>query len=883
MANEKIVIASLDLDVDELVKRASETKKAIDALRQSNRDLAKAEGDNSAAIATNEAELRNLTAQYRRQSTAVSSMIGQNSELLNSQQAITIALDKEINSVNDARASNAELLKLRNELNLSTEEGQRTLLLLNGALNKNNEFIKQNASELEKQKINIGNYGNAFTEAAQSINRLNGGLLGFASRAHEAGGAGVLLKTALGGMTGSLLQLIKASLAFLATPLGAALGLLTGAFLAVKAAMNRSEEAGGKVSKLFAILGGVFNTVLKVLQPLGEFVIDKLVGAFETLGKVAEGASKLVSSALSFLGFDEAAKSVDEFTNSTKESIKASQDLANAEKELEKAQRNARLIQLQFQKDAEKLRQIRDDETKSIAERIKANDDLGATLQKQIGEELKIAQLRLEVVNKQIAQQGKTKELLDAQAEALTEIVDIEERITGQQSEQLVNRVALLKEENEKREEARQKRIDNAIKEQSDLIRLFEAEQGFKAKTLEETFLIEQELTQKRLKLLETEFANKRKTETEYQAERLEIENDFLLKSAQLNEEFARRELEAQLAQLPEIIGKEKFISDAILQAENERLTQIETLRKDFEAKRFEQGLISETEYQNSITSIQQEIQTQRDEAEALRLATIDEKNKIDLENKRAIEDELFAQDLEIQLGRLEQQRLIEVEAAEKVGADIDAINEKYKLKEIKTINEIKEARKQAQLSELSESLKFYGNLLGALETFFGKNKQLATATAIINGALAVTEILKTPSLLPEPLATASRVVSIGTVVATTAKNVSEINSAKFEKGGAIEIGGKRHSAGGTMFIGSDGTSFEAEQGELIGVMNRNASQQFMAFNDAFLSKGLEQSSIINYEQLASAMANTPAPIVIVDEIVNATNRKITVDEFGNF
>ena len=98
MANEKIVIASLDLDVEELVKRASETKKAIDALRQSNRDLTKAEGDNSAAIATNEAELRNLTAQYRRQSTAVSSMIGQNSELLNSQQAITIAtLQRKVN------------------------------------------------------------------------------------------------------------------------------------------------------------------------------------------------------------------------------------------------------------------------------------------------------------------------------------------------------------------------------------------------------------------------------------------------------------------------------------------------------------------------------------------------------------------------------------------------------------------------------------------------------------------------------------------------------------------------------------------------------------------------------------------------------------------
>jgi len=40
------------------------------------------------------------------------------------------------------------------------------------------------------------------------------------------------------------------------------------------------------------------------------------------------------------------------------------------------------------------------------------------------------------------------------------------------------------------------------------------------------------------------------------------------------------------------------------------------------------------------------------------------------------------------------------------------------------------------------------------------------------------------------------------------------------EKGGTI-IGGKSHSAGGTNFVGSDGTRFEAEKGEYLAVINK--------------------------------------------------------------
>jgi hypothetical protein len=119
---------------------------------------------------------------------------------------------------------------------------------------------------------------------------------------------------------------------------------------------------------------------------------------------------------------------------------------------------------------------------------------------------------------------------------------------------------------------------------------------------------------------------------------------------------------------------------------------------------------------------------------------------------------------------------------------------------------------------------------------------------------------------------------------ATTIAQVNKIQSAKFEKGGLQKIGGNRHSAGGTKFMGEDGTRFEAEEGELIGVMNRNAARAFMEFNNSFPSgSGVPQTNyfenggmfmqssnsgntIIDYDMLASKIASAnatlPPPIV---------------------
>jgi hypothetical protein len=99
---------------------------------------------------------------------------------------------------------------------------------------------------------------------------------------------------------------------------------------------------------------------------------------------------------------------------------------------------------LQYQREAELQRQIRDDVSLTIEERQAANKALGEILDEQSQEELKLANKRLELA---LLEQSINKDSIDAEIEVINarkEIADINERITGQRSEQLTNENSLL-------------------------------------------------------------------------------------------------------------------------------------------------------------------------------------------------------------------------------------------------------------------------------------------------------------------------------------------------------------------------------------------------------------------------------------------------------
>lgn len=830
---EKIKIASLDIDTDALIKSTKDLKKQIDELRASQKELTKEGKTASTEFVQNAADLKVLTGAYNSNIKAIADSTKAKVDEANRTDLLTLAIDGEVTSIKEAREQNKLLNRLRNETNVTTKEGQEQLEQLNAKLDQNNEFIKENADAYLKQKINIGNYTESIREAIFNGESLTASL-----------------KTTAQGFLG----MARSAMAFIATPIGAVVALLAGAFALVKNALNRSEDATNKLRLAFSNVTGVISKVLSLLEPLGEFLIDGIVMGFEAAADAAETALNLIADGLEFLGFESAAEGMKEFNNEIKEGARLGRELAQAEIDLEKAQRKARLTTLEYQKTAEQFRQIRDDENLSIKERIQANEDLGNVLKEQLKEELAIAETALKVANLRIEAEGKTKENLDAQYEALTEIADIQERITGQESEQLTNRVALQKEAADKAREIADQRI-NTMEQELELLR---EQRRFEEDSLQK----QQDFANEEIAILKQKLKDKLISETEYKTEKLRIENDL----KQFQDETEAKELQS----IEEFEAKKKELQDAI-RIRNE---------EDAEAR--------------EILKQEQEFAKQVAELENLELT---EQQKTDL------------------LALMEEER--EIVLAE--------IRSKYREQEIEAFRNVLQKRNDIEQQAGEAQVAIARSVAQSLIGILGDSLGARLAGIAVDAALQVAQIQSTaaasqainfaqatataPPPLNVPFIVQAGIQNAGIATNAQIQTANVIKSAalsglkttlssfgKFEDGGIIGIGGKRHSQGGTKFYGEDGTTFEAERGEGIGILNRGAYASFMDFNNRFgsgkssggffqgggiITQGVKQETI-NLDNVVQAIQSMPPAVVAVEEIQTVGRQFINVQNMAN-
>ena len=131
-------------------------------------------------------------------------------------------------------------------------------------------------------------------------------------------------------------------------------------------------------------------------------------------------------------------------------SVSAALNTAKANVELQKSAELAAarqgLIFETFDRQAEKLRQIRDDETKSITERKKANDELLVKIAAAEQSMLSQAKMQLALANQNLQKDKDNVEFKVAQIEATKELAGIEAQIEGIRSEQKSNALALDRE-----------------------------------------------------------------------------------------------------------------------------------------------------------------------------------------------------------------------------------------------------------------------------------------------------------------------------------------------------------------------------------------------------------------------------------------------------
>lgn len=138
----------------------------------------------------------------------------------------------------------------------------------------------------------------------------------------------------------------------------------------------------------------------------------------------------------------------------------------------------------------------------------------------------------------------------------------------------------------------------------------------------------------------------------------------------------------------------------------------------------------------------------------------------------------------------------------------------------------------------------------------FEQEKKYKKQQAIINGALAITNILATT---PDPTGIL-QAIRIGAAIATTAAQVALIDAQKFEKGGWID--GKRHRDGGTL-IEAEKDEFIVNRSDaqknksLLESINKGMSEKFIYDNyvrPAILNKSINQ---VSQQGLAENIANS--------------------------
>lgn len=766
---EVISLASFDLDISKLQNSLSDlqdryldlkkeqksysdqtkqTAKEIDSLRKAQDLLTASAGDNTEAIEANEKEIQrleqaqrdlqkaelNTATQISRVRTELTRTTTQITAYQNAEGRLTSlielgnqALSRQINNRNDARASSAELNRIVSQLNPNIEEEAELMQQLNARIDENTEFVRENSSATTQQAMNVGNYTDAVREALNTMNPFNGSLGDFLQRSQQAGGAGNLLTGAFTAIRTGILGALKAGLAFIATPIGAtiaalavAVGLVVGAFKLATATLKSTEEGTQKLAIVTGAITGVFKGLFKIIKPLGEFLANQFIKYLEFVGETAEKVANGLANVLDFLGAESAAKGIRNFTAEVKASSKAAADLARAEGELAVQQRQAQKIQLDYQKQAEKLRQQRDDETNSITKRIQLNNELGNVLRKQADSELAIANKRLQVANLRIKSEGKTTEALNALAEAQTNISDIQERITGQESEQLANLNSLRKEAADAEKERQEKLTEALLKSSRARIDAFIAEQGFRKKSAQETYDFNNALYNKEYADLKLQLQKRKITQEEFNSQAIQLRQDYLAKNAELTIENAQLELDAELAKNQKILDSDKFLSQQQLALKKQALAEDLAAQQEFEKVRLENGQINQAEYNAAINAINEENRIANAELDEQRRVAEQERQLADLENLKITTEDNFLAQAEVQKAQNEILRQQEVDNAEQTGADISLINSKY----AKMQEDIEKAKQDNKVQLASDAF-------GSLAAIFGEESKVGKAAAI--------------------------------------------------------------------------------------------------------------------------------------------------------
>jgi chromosome segregation ATPase len=491
---EKITLYELDINTDAAVQDAESLRIVVENLKKGIKELKKEEDANNEAIKKNTELLDELL----------------NAQVYNSD-AVAKARDEQNKLLKNRKELNTNIVNQTTLLKVNTKEYNENQRLIESSIQADEakegsiERLRKQLSVVTVRWKNLSKEERENTEEGKKLTAQKAALTAELKKEEKATGD---TRRNVGNYTEGIGKATTATQIFggAVKTAVAPLALIAGAFAALFKAVQRSEKATESFNKIIAVFKGLIDGLLNSLVPVVEFIGEKLVAAFENpkqaikdlgdsikenlinrfkaFGVFGESiaalfrgefreAAKLAGDAVIQLGTgvengtDKIAGAIEKtkeyaatVVEETNKAIEVNKLLANSERELLRISKEFELSQLNFQRLAEEQRQIRDDESRDIDERIEANEKLGQILDEQLQKELELAQQRLQFAELRKQADGDTLETQEAIFDAQIKIAEITERIEGQRSEQLVNINSLLKEQKELQKEAAEEAVE---------------------------------------------------------------------------------------------------------------------------------------------------------------------------------------------------------------------------------------------------------------------------------------------------------------------------------------------------------------------------------------------------------------------------------------
>lgn len=322
---------------------------------------------------------------------------------------------------------------------------------------------------------------------------------------------------------------------------------LQAGFVSLKLAYEKvfgDDEGVKKAQKDLDLIGAKLKDTAKDTAAQGKKIVNNIG---EAVGEVVNGVSILAKDGIKAIGEVDA-----------KAAFAQAEAITRNKKNFELLALQQARLQLSYQNQAELQRQIRDDTSKSLTERIKSNDELGKILNKQFEAEKATIQARISGLQQEQSLLGFTQERYNEIFQLQTDLIDVEERLNGARSEQLTNTTALLQEQKDLIQSQVDTQNELAIAQKEFDANQEETELG-KLEKLKEKILLEEELAL-------AELERKRELYALDTQNRVDAENEYLLKKQELDNSLIEN-AKATSAEEKRIAEEDKATKIAIAEA----------------------------------------------------------------------------------------------------------------------------------------------------------------------------------------------------------------------------------------------------------------------------------------------------------------------------